>query len=413
MRKARDEASSDAVGPGAGEHAPEREQVLAFRLASHHLARRLRPGSLLEAAAACGVQNTPPGSAALALQARVTGLSPATVDRALAEEKTLLQVWSLRAAPYILPTADAAVFTTGLLPDDEESRRSFITGAESHLESFGWTARQAVRRVAAALPDVLGGRQLSKDELSAELAARLAVDVPAELRALWSTPDGLTRYGETVVRFALYIVALQGALCMAPRLGNVLTLVLTDDWLGRPLPEVEPRQARAELVRRYLRCYGPSTPAHLAQWAGISRAQAQRAWQLIAHELVAVLFAGRRLWLRSADMPLFQSPPAPGGIRLLPPHDPYLLLRDRATLLPDEHLHRLVWRSAGNPGAVLSNGELAGIWRPHKAGERMRLTVTPFTVLVPWEREGIAAEAAALAPYWSCTTVEVGFEEIP
>jgi len=41
---------------------------------------------------------------------------------------------------------------------------------------------------------------------------------------------------------------------------------------------VEPAWARAELVRRYLHCYGPSTPQHFAEWAGIGPAQAGRAW---------------------------------------------------------------------------------------------------------------------------------------
>ena len=56
------------------------------------------------------------------------------------------------------------------------------------------------------------------------------------------------------------------------------------------------------------------------------------------------------------------------GIRLLPPHDPYLLLRDRETLLPDETLQRQIWRHTGNPGVVLVDGKLAGTWRPQKKG---------------------------------------------
>ena len=51
----------------------DREQVLAFRLSSHHRTHRLPGTGLLEAAAVCGLQETPPGSAALALQARFSG----------------------------------------------------------------------------------------------------------------------------------------------------------------------------------------------------------------------------------------------------------------------------------------------------------------------------------------------------
>jgi hypothetical protein len=60
----------------------DRDQILAFRLASHHLTARLSAGSLAAAAAACGVQDTPLNTAPLAFNARVAGLGPADVGRA-------------------------------------------------------------------------------------------------------------------------------------------------------------------------------------------------------------------------------------------------------------------------------------------------------------------------------------------
>lgn len=80
-----------------------RDQVLAFRLNGHHLAQRLPEGSLLVAAGACGVQNSPPGSAALALHARVDGLTPEQLDQAVDVDKRLLQSWCMRGAPYFSP----------------------------------------------------------------------------------------------------------------------------------------------------------------------------------------------------------------------------------------------------------------------------------------------------------------------
>ena len=47
-----------------------RRQVLAFGHQRHHLTRRLGQGRLADAAAACGIRNTPPGSAPAALLAR-------------------------------------------------------------------------------------------------------------------------------------------------------------------------------------------------------------------------------------------------------------------------------------------------------------------------------------------------------
>ena len=151
----------------------DRNQVLAFRLAGHHLDRRLPPGSLLAAAAACGVQDSPPGAAALALHARVAELTPADLDRALAHDKTLLAVWSLRLVPCLVPTADAAVFTAGVLPRDEASLRVAMPGPAATLGRAGISLTQAVERTVAAARELLDGRALPKGELSGKLGSRL------------------------------------------------------------------------------------------------------------------------------------------------------------------------------------------------------------------------------------------------
>ena len=121
-----------------------RAQILALRLQRHNLARRLVGGSLEEAAAVCGIQNSPPGSALLSLHARVEEVSGAALDRALLADKRLVQVWSVRAAPLLVPARDAAIFTHGLLPYGEEELRFFIRGASDHLQRFGITATELV-----------------------------------------------------------------------------------------------------------------------------------------------------------------------------------------------------------------------------------------------------------------------------
>lgn len=388
------------------------DQALAFRLDSHNLATRLPPGSLLPAAGACGIQNTPPGSAALALHARVSELTPTDINRALEVDKTLLQVWSLRASPYIFPTDDAVVFTLGLLPEDEESLRFFILGADRALHQVGISATEVVERTAEALPQVLDGRELTKDELGVELAKQVAQYLTSQQLANWHLPSWYApdqRLGESIVRFAVSIIALQGLLCFAPRRGNAATFIRTDQWLGAPLPKVNREHARAELVRRYLHCYGPSTSEHFAEWAGIAAAQAAQAWKLVEHELTEVDFEGQKTWLHEDDLPRFISPSTPEGIRFLPPHEPYLQLRDRTTLIPDKALQRHLWRSSGNPGVVLVDGRFAGIWRSQKKGKRLRVAIEMFTFVSRSIRSQIEAEAATLAPYRDCTSVKVEF----
>jgi hypothetical protein len=260
---------------------------------------------------------------------------------------------------------------------------------------------------------VLNGRALPKKELAIELADRVAEKLPSEKLAVWRSsswyaPD--LRLGEAIVRFCLYVVALEGTFCFITR-RNTAHYVRTDQWLGARLPPADPRMASAELLRRYLSCYGPSMAEHFSKWAGISPAQASTAWKLVDKEMAEVDFEGRKAWILGRDVPRLQSPAIPAGVRFLPPHDPYLLLRDRATLIPDKGLHRLIWRTVGNPGIVLSNGRPVAMWRPQKKGKTLGLTLEIFGPLSRAERDDIAAEAAMLAPFKGCAKAEVEFKK--
>ena len=93
--------------------------VIAFRLNAHHLAHRQPADAVHEVAGACGVQSSPPGSTLLALHARVKNVTQDRFDHLVGEEKSLLQSWCMRGAPFHFPAVDTPVFTTGVLPTTE------------------------------------------------------------------------------------------------------------------------------------------------------------------------------------------------------------------------------------------------------------------------------------------------------
>jgi hypothetical protein len=270
------------------------------------------------------------------------------------------------------------------------------------IEEAAMTVTDLVELAAKEVHEALDGRVLTKRELSVELGRRM----PPRLGP-WFEPD--TFYAANLVR----LVALRGLLCFAPRVGNESSFVRTDQWLGRPMPVTDPRQARAELVRRYLRCYGPSVPDHFAEWAGMTPADARSSWGLIEPDLLEVSLGGSRCWLHRGDLPEFESPRGARGVRLLPPHDMFLFQRDRVSLIPEVRLHKVVWRASGNPGVALVDGRVAGAWRPQKKGGKLVLIVTPFGELGGAGRQGIEAEAADLAPLRGASTVEVTFGDGP
>ena len=245
----------------------------------------------------------------------------------------------------------------------------------------------------AAIAEALDGTVRSRDDLHEELRRRL----PAELLP-WC-PGCKSHHAR---RGLLVMASLRGRLCMAGRAGRQPAFARTDQWIGWEAPD--PAEAGAGLVRRYLAAYGPSTPAHLAPWAGVAPAVARSLWGLVAGELAEVRVEGGRAWLLAQDLPRLADPPPAPGVRLLASGDPLLLGRDREALLPDPDLRARVWRAIGGAGLVLVDGVPAALWSARKAGRTLRATVEP--VGRP-PRAAVAAAFERLAPHRGCAGAAV------
>ena len=385
-----------------------RSDVVAFRLHAHHLTERLDAGGSVRAAGRCGVQDSPPGSALLALNARVEGVTRQQLDGSVGADKTLVRTWCMRGAPFLFPAVDAAVFTRGVLPPTEASMHHLLPGVVPALQELDLSIVEAVALCRDEVRHVLAGRQLPITELGAELADRVAHRLSAAQRAAWEEEGPYAPgqpLGEGVVHFCVRIMALEGVVCFTPRTGNTAPFVLVEEWLGRPVPDVEPAVARAELLRRYLRAYGPSNPADFATWLGVGAGDAHSWWSLVEDELTEVDAGGRR-WLLGSDLDVLRAPPSPVGVRLLPPRDPFTQLRDHSTILDERH-HSSVWRAVGEPGTVLADGRIAGTWRPRTRGRALTLAITPFGRLSARVEERLQDEAARVAALRGASSVEV------
>lgn len=384
------------------------QDVIAFRLAAHQLGERTSAPQVGDVAGRCGSQDSPVGSALLALHARVAGITRAGIDAAIAEDQSLLTTWAMRGAPFVLPADDAAVFTTGVLPPTEEARLQLIRGVGPALDALGMGLDEAVAATRAEIGSVLAGRRLAIGPLGQEIAPRVAATLTKGRRLQWEAEGPYAKgqpLGEAVVHFCIRMLTLEQVVCFAPREGNAAPFVLVEEWLHRPIPPMDAVRARAELVRRYLRCYGPSTRAHLAAWLGVRAGDAHDWWDLVRDELTEVDHDGRA-WLLTEDVDALGRVAMPEGVRMLPPGDAYTQLRDRDTIVDRAH-HRAVWKTVGAPGTVLVDGQIIGTWRPRKSGRTLTITVTPFAPLPSHAETRIRAEAETIGPLRGAATVVV------
>ena len=379
-----------------------REQARAFRLRRHHLDRPLPSGGLVEAAAGCGVQNSPPGAWETALWNRVEGVTIPQLEQALYGEKTLLQAWSIRGVPLVFPTVDAGVFLAPLCAQPGEEPWIYTRGITGALDALGLDFDDLLPLVETACACLEGETVLSKEALDRRLAGVIEPMLPPEVRPAWNAPSMYGQpdrqtVGGAAVSFLLRPCSFRGKVVFGAREGIYPTFTSPARWLGRSLPN-HPDGLR-ELVRRFLRCYGPTQVSDFQSWLGCSPRQAKRLWGGIEDELAPVELDGKRRLVLAEDLNLLSQGEEGERLLLLGSHDPYLDLRDRELILPDKARQRQVWKTVGNPGAVLLGGRVIGFWSVRTRGDKLDAAVTLFEALEPTQRSRLEELAQGYAAF--------------
>ena len=349
------------------------EQIRRYRLIAHHLCGDAVVG--LTEAAASGLQNSPPGAWETALFNRVEGCALAALQNALYREKTLLQAWSWRGVPAIFPTAESDVFLSALAAMPGESW-IYTQGVGLALDHLGMDFDQLLPAVCRAAKSLDGCTVKSKEALDRVLAEEAEAFLPPDKLALWRGPSMYDRTGKqtvggAVVSFLLRPCSFLGLVVFGERDGISPTFTSYSRWTGHPL-EARPDAAR-ELVRKFLHFYGPATPAALTAWLGCSPQQTARLWKTAEPEMCRVQVGAAKRYMLAEDLPLLCRETPPSGLRLLGAHDPYLDLRDREVILENKTLQRRVWRTVANPGAVLEDGRVVGIWKSKTDRDRLEI----------------------------------------
>jgi len=361
----------------------DRRQVLAYRVAAHEF-DRAAPGPGALAVLDLGVADVPQGSARLALAARTDGHG--------LDDPSLAVVWAARGAPHLHRLADVPALARALWPLDDADASARI--ANPRIAEGARLGLDAFRVAARAMRDVVT-EPIGRGEVSTAVSAR----IPASL-TYWCTPCDAQHISGALFQ--------QVGIFSGVRLVPGTSPAVLAPIEGRP--DVPKHNAGADsLVSTYLRLLGPATPAEVAKYLGMSPTTLRRAWP---DDLAEVRVDGRRAWLPADRLDALRTAPTPRLVRLLPPADPFLQARDRALLVPDKAHQAQVWRILGNPGGLLVDGEIAGVWRARLAGKaRLELTVTPFAPLGARVRNAIEAEARRVADARGAGDIRVRFDD--
>jgi hypothetical protein len=353
-------------------------RTLAWRLRRQHLAARApRKAALDVVRDICGLHAQLAASAELTLWARVDGLERDAVSRALWEDRSLVKTWAMRGTLHLLRADELGLWVGA----QSALRPRHHVG--SWLRHHGLTREQADAML-EAIPVALDGRQLTREELAAEVAGLTGI-------------EGLDNKLKGGFGDLLKPAAFRGDLCFAPSDGQRVRFARPDQWLG-PWRRVPVEEATLEVTRRYLTRYGPADRDALARWFGMpSPAEAGRWLKALGDDAVEV--DGKVMLAADAEAAAAAEPD--GTVRLLPAFDHYVVAAPRADdeVVPAAERARVYRPQGWLSPVLLVDGRVAGVWSHERARDRLVVEVEPFARLSRAQRTGVEAEAEALAGF--------------
>ena len=248
-------------------------------------------------------------------RASTTRRSP-TIEAALYDDRVLLRMLGMRRTMFVVPVDFAPVVQaacTRAIAAQERRRTHPVVRPGRH--------RRRRRRLAG------GGRRADRSRRSASAAKpplrSLAADVP-ELKQAGAAGRGqeLRRRCRASSTRILMQLSADGRIVRGRPRGSWISSQYRwspmDAWLPGGLPELSPAAAQVELIRRWLRSFGPGTLADLKWWTGLTLGEVRRALQAL--EAVEVDLGEASGWVLADD--LEPEPTCEPWVALLPALDP-------------------------------------------------------------------------------------------
>lgn len=355
----------------------ERRARLARR---HHLAAACRAAEPVEVARdLVALHATDPATVHLAAAARLREPAIGLVERALYDDRVLLRMLGMRRTMFVVPVELAPVVqaacTRAIAARERRRQVELLRGSELGTDVETWLAE-----VEGSTLRALAARGLAT-------AAELAVAEP-RLRQQVLMAAGTSYEGwQNLTTRVLMLLAAEGRIVRGRPRGSWTSSQYRwspiEGWLPDGMPELRPDLARVELVRAWLRAFGPGTIADLRWWTGCTATEVARALAEVGPVEVALDGEDGETGLLLPD----DAGPVDGvapWVALLPALDPTVMGWARRRWFLGEHGPALFDRS-GNPGpTVWCDGRIVGAWAQRRDGEVV------FRLL-----EDIGAEASA------------------
>jgi hypothetical protein len=366
----------------------ERRARLGIR---QRLAPAARGSTALEVADdIVGFHATDPVSIYIAAWARVREFTTGDLEQALYDERSLLKILGMRRTMFVVPVPLAGIIQAACTETIARGERArllrMVEGAGITSDPEPWVAAVEAETVAALTR--LGSATAS--DLAKEVAG-LREQIPFGSGTKWQGLVGVSTR-------LLFLLSAEGRIIRGRPKGTLVSSLYRwapiDAWVPGGLPEVPVEEARTELVRRWLRAFGPGTAKDIQWWTGWTVAMVKKGLA-DAGAVEVDLDEGVTGHVLAEDLEPVAPPPEP-WVAFLPALDPTTMGWQGREWYLGPHRPRL-FDTNGNAGPTIwLDGRVVGGWAQRRDGE------VPFELLEDVGRDArrLVEETGAALKIW-------------
>jgi hypothetical protein len=322
--------------------------------------------------------------AALAIWARVEGVTMQDVQDALWKHRSLVKTWCMRGTLHLISASDLPLYVAA-------RKMNLVVERDWLTPEIDVEER---KRIVRAIREALDGQILTREQLAVEVVDRLGMSarVRKHMLSAWGN--------------LLHPAAEQGYLCFGPSEGSKVTFVRPDQWTGR-WDEPSGREAWKTLLRRFFSTYGPATHRDIGHWWGLRPDKAKMRMEYIVDELEEVEFEGQKRWVRREDLELILDVENVRCVKLLPSWDCYVMFYHPRELFVSQNYRARVFRKLeGNAPVLLIDGVAGGVWEQRRKSDLTEVRVQPFIHLSSAQKQLVREEATSLGEFMG-TNVQI------
>jgi uncharacterized protein YcaQ len=358
------------LGLGGEVVATNLERLTRFYLQNHFLADQAGKSDVLAVVGkVCGLQSQLPMTPYYSLWSRVKEFEPEVLDRLLYTDKSLTKTWFMRGTLHMIPSQDLPVYHNAL-------RRMWFEHHGRYMNEPGWPSREdRKRKLYPKIKEALAEKPLRRKELCDRVRVLLA-DESQPYEKLFSAWGG-------ILKETSYLgLTVHGEPC-----GREACFARLDEWLPHvDLNDVSETEARRQLLKKYLRGYGPASAQDFACWSGMLTSEANKTIEG-SKGLKQVQLEGSHieLWMLEEDFRALEKVDVEAQVspRLLPKYDSYLMgHKNRSRIIQEEALRKVYRPVVGEvAAAVLINGRIVATWTSKKTRRILKIIVSPLEKL--------------------------------